>query len=59
MTMSSCQHKLRSSLSFTKADFDKLSEYKDKGTIQAWVALQIQLILSVTPCGHNGAIGAQ
>ena len=59
MMMSLCQHELRSSLSFTKADFDILSEYKDKGTTQAWVALQIQLVLSVTSCGHNGAIGAQ
>lgn len=40
------RHKLRSSLSFTKADFDILSEYEDKGTTQAWVALQTQLVLS-------------
>lgn len=40
------RHKLRSSLSFTKADFDILSEYQDKGTTQAWVALQTQLVLS-------------
>lgn len=40
------RHKLRPSLSFTKDDFEILSEYQEKGTTQAWVALQTQLVLS-------------
>ena len=40
------RHKLRPSLSFTQDDFDISSEYKEKGTTQAWVALQTQLVLS-------------
>jgi len=43
------RHKLR--LTFSKADFDILSEYEDKGTTQAWVALQTQLVLSTSH--HN------
>ena len=41
------RHKLRPSLCFTKDDFDMLSENNKKGTTQAWVALQTQLVLSV------------
>ena len=39
------RHKLRSSLSFTKDDFDIQSEYDEKGTTTAWVAAQAQLVV--------------
>ena len=41
------RHKLRSSLYFTKNDFDIWSEYDEKGTTTAWVALQASLVSSV------------
>jgi len=40
------RHKLRPSLSCTKDDFDIGSGHDEKGTTQAWVALQAMLVLS-------------
>ena len=41
------RHKLHSSLCFTKDDFDIWSDYDEKGTTAAWVALQANLVLSI------------
>ena len=38
--------KLRSALKLTKSDFDIRSDYDEKGTTAAWVALQANLVLS-------------
>jgi hypothetical protein len=38
------RHKTRPSLSFTKDDFDTGSGHDEKGTTQAWVALQAMLV---------------
>ena len=40
------RRKLRPSLTFTKDDFDIWSEYDEKGTTTAWVALQAKLVVS-------------
>ena len=46
------RHRLRSCLSFTEHDFDIASEYKDKGTTEAWVALQTQLVFQLDTTMH-------